>query len=396
MSFTSLRGGLGKILLICLFICLFFSCKSTIIWYDTPHAEYSENLLHSYSIDVDTISYKKFRNIQINDELITTDSKQLVKLSICDKKSIFLTTFKEEDPINFNEQSLGLLNNKLCKKMSNYQRIYSNIDQSGELFVITSDLVMHLRMIDNEVKLLDSFNLSLPADYNLDIGDFSLNPSVVKINNRIYFPIYRKNYDESLKKFYFLATLNLQTKRTSILEVNLPDFYNQVELNFSNHYSLFKHENALGVAFSFQPVIFLIEDSEVLDTISYKSLNDTLHFRINKKDDNITTFMRTDIYKDRYNSFTYNPIKQHYYTVYQNGQKEYRSDGLKNTIEDRRCNFLIFNSSFEIIADIPLPKGVYDSKTIYPTGSGAFFLASTSEEYNAIYPIDYQCIKIKY
>lgn len=221
--------------------------------------------------------------------------------------------------------------------------------------------------------------------YIVDELGYVLQPSIYRIGNILYFPVkaYGIRFDAS-KNQLGIGFFNLDDFSFNVLNIPFPSFFDISHVGFLNNFYLSPYkEDKLLVTYALKPVgiIYNPKTRTVEDTISYKSVYDTLELQpFDRNTSAMEKMWKTLLYDGSYRGFVYNPAKKHYYCIYQIGQPENRPDGLKNTREDRRSAFVILNENLEVIYDRILPESIRNGSRIIPHEKGALFLAQLSEE----------------
>lgn len=353
-----------------------WGCKSTKIDWDVV-VQYGVEEIKGFKVDISRVQISTIEpNLEYNFSImaIPFEKHRWVKSSVIHESKVLVDYMKVNEDI----RCLWLSGDGIISYTFDSLN-YAILDQ--KLFAIGLDhnvLYQIPEFLQNKKRIGRKV-------YVADVLGYTLQPSILKLNNTLYFPITAYGVKFNSEKDQFgVGSFNLDDFTFEVSEIPFPSFFDISHVGFLNNFYLSPYkENKLLVTYALKPVGMIYDPITKLveDTISFKSVYDTLNLQTFDRNTSVIEKMwKTILYDGSYRGFVYNPAKKHYYCLYQIGQPEDRPDGLKNTQEDRRTAFIILNENLEVIYDRLLPESIKNGSRIIPHDKGALFLAPLSEE----------------
>lgn len=191
----------------------------------------------------------------------------------------------------------------------------------------------------------------------------------------LIFPLIHKV--DLMKPYPMFGTYDLKTKKVKVLNIKTPKPFLEYRYGSNNIFSSFLKGDTLFIHYPFSPEItlFSLSKNRTLAKTSpfYNQYKDEIK-ELNQ-DSNYELF-RYNIESPSFGSLYFNPYKKHYYRFYRlrldrmNKDEEYTID------EDKKNTVLIYDSQFNYLGQIFLPKKYYLLNELTPTKKG--FMLNTN------------------
>jgi len=365
---NSIKKSLYKVLIYSIPCIILYSCSHKQNLKKIEPLQMSSYIVNKMIFKFDT-SENYFAFLGKNKFSTYNNKGEILHISIS-KGLMLKTRGKEIDTISFSPFNNGKLESII---------INSEIINDTFIYFFNNEVLWSFNVINFEFfKIYDTKNKIKSSNnylYHVNQYTFSLSPSIKysKSENKLYFPIFTHSKKE---KNYFLGSLNLNNNKIEVFDLERPNIDEKIQQALQDNTMYVINESKIYVAFAFSKMGLLYDiKSKQTDTINLQSKSDTIkQFVYTQKNTKIKSsherLIKTIIYNSYYQQLTFNPFKNHYYKLFYKKLDENNSNGLKNTLSEKRIVLQLYDSKLHLINEIELPYGFSYCNLLLPSKSG--------------------------